>query len=1043
MRLPNRYRVALATWGLLAALLVQGCGGGSDAGGGNPPPSGGGLPAADTTAPTVPQNLMATAISTTQVNLTWVASTDSGGAGLAGYRVLRGGVEIATTTQTNFSNTGLTPNTAYSYAVRAYDNATPANISANSLLANVTTLALDTTAPTVPQSLVANAVSSTQVNLTWLPSTDSGGSGLAGYRVFRGGVQIATTAATSYSNTGLMPNTAYTYTVRAYDNATPGNVSADSSPPANVTTLAAPDTTAPTVPQNVLATAISSSQVNLTWTASTDSGGSGLAGYRVFRDSAQIATTAATNYSNTGLAASTTYIYTVRAYDNATPANVSADSAAANVTTPAGVVGGLDARPVNTTCLAGARPTGSDTASVQRVFSALSFSSPILALQAPGDSTRWFVVEQAGQVRVFNNNPAVTSATLFVDIDGMNRVTSGGETGLLGMAFHPNFPADRRVFLSYTAGNLISRISSFLTLDNGLTLDPNSERILLTLNQPESNHNGGNIAFGPDGLLYIGFGDGGSGGDPHTQNGPIGNGQSLTTMLGKMLRIDVGAVETATTYTIPSTNPFAANQKCGPLANAQSCPEIYAYGLRNPWRWSFDRQSGDLWLGDVGQGNWEEVDIVVKGGNYGWRCREGRHTFGSQTGCPTSGFIDPVAEYDHGLGVSITGGYVYRGPQTTALRGRYIFGDYGSGNMWTLLPDNAGGYTRTNLVVNSGLNISSFAQANNGELYVVDYNGGLYRLVFQPGTGGGVIPTSLAATGCVDPGNPTQPAPGLIPYSVNAPFWSDGAVKDRWIGLPGGQNITVGAGGDWDFPNGTVLMKNFSLGPTLVETRLFMHHTDGSWAGYSFQWNDAQTDATLIPGGGTKLWGTQSWLYPSEAVCVQCHTAVAGRSLGPETAQMNRNFTYPQTGRTANQITTLNAISTLTPAIAGDPATLPAIPDPASGSGTLAERARSYLHTNCSQCHRTGGPTPVNLDLRYTTALNATNACGVLPQAGDLGLGATARIIAPGSATNSVLVSRMNRRNDSNQMPPIGSNQIDTAGVALLTQWINGLVGCN
>jgi mono/diheme cytochrome c family protein len=238
-------------------------------------------------------------------------------------------------------------------------------------------------------------------------------------------------------------------------------------------------------------------------------------------------------------------------------------------------------------------------------------------------------------------------------------------------------------------------------------------------------------------------------------------------------------------------------------------------------------------------------------------------------------------------------------------------------------------------------------------------------------------------------------------------------------------------------------MKNFSLGPTLVETRLFMHHTDGSWAGYSFQWNDAQTDATLIPGGGTKLWGTQSWLYPSEAVCVQCHTAVAGRSLGPETAQMNRNFTYPQTGRTANQITTLNAISTLTPAIAGDPATLPAIPDPASGSGTLAERARSYLHTNCSQCHRTGGPTPVNLDLRYTTALNATNACGVLPQAGDLGLGATARIIAPGSATNSVLVSRMNRRNDSNQMPPIGSNQIDTAGVALLTQWINGLVGCN
>ena len=801
------------------------------------------------------------------------------------------------------------------------------------------------------------------------------------------------------------------------------------------------DTIAPTVPQNLVATAVSTTQVNLTWSASTDSGGAGLAGYRVLRGGAQIATTVVPSYGDTGLTASTAYTYTVRAYDNATPANVSAQSSAMSITTPAAAVAGLDVRPNNTTCLAGARPGGSDTASVQRVFPALSFSSPILALQAPGDSSRWYVVQQGGQVLRFANSNGTTATNSVIDISG--RITSGGETGLLGMAFHPNFPTDRRVFLSYTAtsGTLVSRISSFLSRDGGLTLDSTSEQILLTLNQPESNHNGGNIAFGPDGFLYIGFGDGGSGGDPHTQNGPIGNGQALRTMLGKILRIDVGSVETATTYTIPPTNPFAVNPKCGPTTNAQSCPEIYAYGVRNPWRWSFDRQSGEMWLGDVGQGNWEEVDIVVKGGNYGWRCREGGHNF-NVTSCPTTGFIDPVAEYDHGLGVSITGGYVYRGPQNTALRGRYIFGDFGSGRIWTLLPDNAGGFTRTDLV-SSGLGISSFAQANDGELYVVDYSGGLYRLVFQSGTGGGVVPISLAATGCVDALNPALPASGLIPYSVNAPFWSDGAVKDRWIALPSGQNMTVGANGDWDFPNGTVLVKNFSLGATLVETRLFMHHTDGSWAGYSYQWNDAQTDATLVSGGGTKLWGTQSWLYPSEANCLQCHTAVAGRSLGIETAQMNRNFTYPQTNRTANQITTLNTINTLTPAIAGDPATLPAIPDPAGTSGTLAERARSYLHTNCSQCHRPGGPTSVNLDLRYTTALNATNTCGLAPQAGDLSLGAAARIIAPGSAANSVLVARVNRRNDANQMPPIGSNQVDTAGVSLLTQWINGLINCN
>jgi uncharacterized repeat protein (TIGR03806 family) len=700
-------------------------------------------------------------------------------------------------------------------------------------------------------------------------------------------------------------------------------------------------------------------------------------------------------------------------------------------------VGGLDTRPSNTTCLAGA-PPGSDVVALQRVFPTLSFVNPILALQAPGDSSRWFVVEQAGRVLRFPTTGTPTT-TVFIDIRA--NVTSGGETGLLGIAFHPNFPTDPRVFLSYTAtaGNLLSRISSFVTRDGGQTLDPTSEHVLLTLNQPESNHNGGNIAFGPDGFLYIGFGDGGGGGDAHTQNGPIGNGQSRTTMLGKILRIDVGGAA-ATAYTIPPTNPYASNPICGPATNAQNCPEIYAYGLRNPWRWSFDRQTGVLWVGDVGQDTWEEVDIVTPGGNYGWRCREGRHDYNT-TGCPTSGLIDPVAEYNHTVGQSITGGYVYRGPQSTSLSGHYIFADYVSGRLWALLPDGSGGYTLSDLVT-AGFNVSSFAQANDGELYVIDYSGGLYRVVFQPGAGGGMIPTSLAASGCVDSSNPTRPASGLIPYAVNTPFWSDGAVKDRWIALPNGQNIAVGAGGDWSPPTGSVLVKNFVLGNTIVETRLLMHHTDDSWAGYSYQWNDAQTDATLLPDGGTKTWGAQTWIYPSESDCLQCHTAAAGRSLGLETAQMNRSFTYAATGRTANQITTLNAIGTLAPALATDPATLPALPDPFGTAGTLTDRARAYLHANCSQCHRPGGPTPVNLDLRYATALGATNACDLAPQAGDLGLGAAARIIAPGSATNSVLVARVNRRGAS-QMPPLASNQIDAQGVQLLTQWINGLASCN
>lgn len=797
------------------------------------------------------------------------------------------------------------------------------------------------------------------------------------------------------------------------------------------------DTTAPTVPMNLTASASGPTQVALSWSASTDSGGSGLAGYRVLRGGTEIATTTATGYTDSGLTGSTPYSYTVRAYDNAMPANVSADSAPADITTPATAVVGLDARPSNTTCLAGLPPR-TDGAQLVREFPGLSFTSPILALQAPGSSSRWFVVQQGGRVLVFPNTATPVTST-FIDIT--SRVASGGELGLLGMAFHPNFPTDPRVFLSYTAGtggSRVSRISSFMTSNGGLTLDPSTEKIWLVLNQPEDNHNGGNIAFGPDGFLYIGFGDGGGGGDAHTQNGPIGNGQSLKTMLGKILRIDVGA-ENASAYAVPSTNPFAANPKCGPATNAENCPEIYAYGLRNPWRWSFDRQSGELWVGDVGQNTYEEVDIVQSGGNYGWRCREGFHPY-DMTGCPSTGFIDPVAEYDHTVGQSITGGYVYRGTQATTLVGRYLFADYVSGRVWTLQPNASGGFTVRTLLT-APFNVSSFAQATDGELYVLDYSGGLYHLDFQPGAGGGTIPVSLAASGCVDSSDPTRPASGLIPYTVNAPFWSDGAVKERWIALPDGQNMAV-ASDDWTPPNGSILVKNFRLGTTLVETRLLMHHTDGSWAGYSYQWNDAQTDATLVSGGATKLWGAQTWIYPSEAACLQCHTAVAGRALGLETAQMNRDFTYPPTGRTANQVVTLNAINTLTPPIAADPSTLPVLPDPVGGSGTVAERARAYLHANCAQCHRPGGPTPVDLDFRYTTPLNMTNACLATPQAGDLGLGAVAKIVAPGSAAHSVLVARVDRRG-VDQMPPLASNQVDTAGVALLTQWIDGLTACN
>ena len=237
-------------------------------------------------------------------------------------------------------------------------------------------------------------------------------------------------------------------------------------------------------------------------------------------------------------------------------------------------------------------------------------------------------------------------------------------------------------------------------------------------------------------------------------------------------------------------------------------------------------------------------------------------------------------------------------------------------------------------------------------------------------------------------------------------------------------------------------MKHFRLGGALIETRLFMRHPDGDWAGYTYEWNSQRTDATLVQGGKTVSVGSppQNWIFPSGNDCLTCHTTAAGFSLGLEAAQLNHDFLYASTGRTANQLRTLDAITMFTTPL-GDPALQPSMPDPFDASAPLAQRARAYLHTNCAHCHRTGGPTPSSMDLRYSTLLSSTNACGVPPQSGDLGLGGGARIIAPGDAATSVLPARMNRR-DANGMPPLASNLVDTAGVALVQQWIASLTTC-
>ncbi len=340
-------------------------------------------------------------------------------------------------------------------------------------------------------------------------------------------------------------------------------------------------------------------------------------------------------------------------------------------------------------------------------------NSPV-DLQPPNDGTnRLFVVEQAGTIRVIQGGALLPS--FFLDI--RSKVLFGGEQGLLGLAFHPNYRQNRRFFLNYvrtSGGQTQTVIAEYLASSvDANQADPASERILLTVDQPFANHKGGQLTCGPDGFLYIGLGDGGSEGDP------LSNGQNLQTLLGKMLRIDVDGTSPGKQYRIPPDNPFATG---GGL------PEIWAYGLRNPWRFSFDPgDTSRLFCGDVGQDKFEEIDLIQRGGNFGWNIMEGMHCFNPPSGCNMAGLVLPIAEYDHSEGIAVIGGYVYRGIAIPQLVGTYLFGDFGSGRIWGLQETSPNTWTRA-LLLSTGLNISSFGQDQAGELYVVDYSGTIFRL---------------------------------------------------------------------------------------------------------------------------------------------------------------------------------------------------------------------------------------------------------------------------------------------------------------------------
>ena len=351
-----------------------------------------------------------------------------------------------------------------------------------------------------------------------------------------------------------------------------------------------------------------------------------------------------------------------------------------------------------------------------RAFPNLEFDQPV-DLQSPDDnSNRIFIVEQEGEIYVFENFDSNTTATQFLDI--RDKVIFEGERGLLGLAFHPDYEINGYFFVNYTAANPLRTVIAryeVSTLDSNIA-DQESENIILEIDQPYSNHNGGQIAFGPDGYLYIGMGDGGSGGDP------LNHGQNLETLHGAMLRIDIDNANEDYNYTIPLDNPYIGN-------NEGFKEEIYAYGLRNPWRFSFDNFTGNCWIADVGQNAYEEINILESAGNYGWRIMEGFHCFDPATDCDTSGLVLPIFEYDHGVGQSITGGYVYRGTMLPSLIGQYIFGDFEYGDIYALDYVDSDSINVNILGDLGSYSITSFGIDQSNEIYICDLSGELFKII--------------------------------------------------------------------------------------------------------------------------------------------------------------------------------------------------------------------------------------------------------------------------------------------------------------------------
>jgi uncharacterized repeat protein (TIGR03806 family) len=720
---------------------------------------------------------------------------------------------------------------------------------------------------------------------------------------------------------------------------------------------------------------------------------------------------------------------------------------------------GIEQRELWTTGNIHGSPEPPDPYRAEDAFPRLKFMEPISVALIPGQN-RFAVATRPGRIHTFDIRPDVERTNLLLEL---NRT-------VYGLALHPKFAENGYFFVTSLikdakpeAGSRLSRFR--VKQKDPPQADATSEQTILEW--PTGGHNGGCIRFGPDGYLYLSCGDGSGIADE------LQTGQKIDDLVGSILRINVDQPSGEKLYSIPADNPFANH----PTAR----PEIWSLGHRQIWKFSFDPPTGRMWAGEVGQDLWEMIYLIRRGGNYGWSVQEGSHPFRPDRPRGPGEFEKPIIEQPHSDFRSITGGYVYRANRLPELKDAYIYGDYDTGRVWLLRYDGpadgrGGKVVEHRQLATTQIRLVEFAQDNAGEVYLVDFAGGaISRLAPTPAPSStSQFPRKLSETGLFASTKDHTPAKGLIPYSVNAQLWSDGAEKVRFLALPGDSQIEMDAvvyphgptypDRGWRFPDGAVLVKTFSLpmrdgdpvSARRLETRILQHRkmpgNDDEygaqyWYGYTYLWNDEQSDADLLgpagldreytvkddsAAGGSRL---VKWHFPSRAECTLCHTMAAKYILGVTTMQMNKDHDYG--GVVANQLGTLDHLKIFKSSLPKPPDELPRLADYRDATQDRHLRARAYIHANCAHCHRKWGGGNAEFDIQASFPLTETKSINTPPGQGALGL-SDPRVIVPGDPSRSLLLHRM-QLTTLGRMPHIASNIVDRAAVDLLRDWINEL----